>query len=276
MPACVSALDDFLKLFSSESKNVLITVGYSVFYYSKVSWADPGWSSQDEDSAPHLPVSAATFYSTYEVAVSNCVYWTLLCRNNLAVSLRRDLLNLKHAINNICERVHPALSSLRDTGGSIHCIQYPFHFYTGRWVSVPMYSYILALCNLLLSIYSIMVRRQCMEIFIYLSAPYVEKSTKKKYIYGPHQCTSSEVHCNKTLRGIPPPWPDGAGVNGQGKGKYFPCYAGVNTYSNTELFRWFRNIPETCPILKNQNQCVGWDRTYFFGAVILSYTPRPW
>jgi hypothetical protein len=103
------------------------------------------------------------------------------------VTLRRDLLSLKHAINNICEGVRPALSSLRDTGGSIHCIPYPFYFYTGTWVSVPMYSYILTLCNLLLSIYSIIVRRQCMEIFIYLIASDVEKLTKvETSIYGLH------------------------------------------------------------------------------------------
>ncbi len=34
------------------------------------------------------------------------------------------------------------------------------------------------------------------------------------------------LHCNKTLPRIPPPWPDGAGPNGQG-GEYFvprPCW----------------------------------------------------
>ncbi len=30
------------------------------------------------------------------------------------------------------------------------------------------------------------------------------------------------LHCNKTIRRIPPPWLDGAGVNSQGKGKWFP------------------------------------------------------
>jgi hypothetical protein len=29
------------------------------------------------------------------------------------------------------------------------------------------------------------------------------------------------LHCYKTLRRIPPPWPDGAGVIGQGRGKWF-------------------------------------------------------
>ncbi len=103
-----------------------------------------------------------------------------------------------------------------------------------------------------------------------------------------------KVHCYKTLRRIPPPWPDGAGPNGQGRGKWllymireFPC-------SGSKIFQHFsetRNFPEIYMILsqgrsfpmlvfyiprcrktfpefsgdftlwKNQRACTGWDRS---------------
>ncbi len=37
-----------------------------------------------------------------------------------------------------------------------------------------------------------------------------------------HKFFSNSVHWNKTLRRIPPPWPDGAGPNGQGRGTFCP------------------------------------------------------
>ena len=61
------------------------------------------------------------------------------------------------------------------------------------------------------------------------------------------------LHCNKTLRGIPPPWLDGAGVNSEGKGKWFPCQARVYTPPNTELFRRLRNFPEIYCVKKRQS-----------------------
>jgi hypothetical protein len=54
--------------------------------------------------------------------------------------------------------------------------------------------YILTLC-IFLSICSIMVRRQSMEIFIYVPAPYVEKSTNKKVYLWTAPLPSSEVEC---------------------------------------------------------------------------------
>jgi hypothetical protein len=65
--------------------------------------------------------------------------------------------------------------------------------------------------------------------------------------------TMEELHCNKTLRGIPPPWLDGAGVNSEGKGKWFPCQARVYTPPNTELFWRLRNFLEIYCVKKRQS-----------------------
>ncbi len=39
------------------------------------------------------------------------------------------------------------------------------------------------------------------------------------------------LNCNKTLRRIPPSWPDGAGVICQGRGKYFTCEGQMPSFS---------------------------------------------
>ena len=55
------------------------------------------------------------------------------------------------------------------------------------------------------------------------------QSSTKSYI-------GHTVHCYKTLRRIPPPWPDGAGPNGQGRGKWLPYIVREFTALGTEVF----------------------------------------
>ncbi len=102
------------------------------------------------------------------------------------------------------------------------------------------------------------------------------------------------IHCYKTLRRIPPPWPDGAGPNGQGRGKWLPYMVREFPGSGSKTFQHFsetRNFPEIYMILsqggsfpmlvfyiprcrktfpefsgdftlwKNQRACAWWDRT---------------
>jgi hypothetical protein len=57
-----------------------------------------------------------------------------------------------------------------------------------------------------------------------------------------------KVHCYKTLRRIPPPGPDGAGPNGQGKGKLMLYMVREIATSGPEVFR---NQPKFSEITGN-------------------------
>ncbi len=72
------------------------------------------------------------------------------------------------------------------------------------------------------------------------------------------------LHCYKTLRRFPPPWPDDAGLIGQGRGKWLPYKGGEFAHSATEVFhsqpkfsvitgnfRWF--------LLWKKEECACWD-----------------
>ncbi len=62
------------------------------------------------------------------------------------------------------------------------------------------------------------------------------------------------LHCYKTLRRIPPPWPDGAGVIGQGRGKWLLYMVRKFANTGTEIFPHFseiRNFPEISIVISH-------------------------
>ncbi len=82
------------------------------------------------------------------------------------------------------------------------------------------------------------------------------------------------LHCYKTLRRIPLPWPDGAGPNGQGTGKWLLCRVREFAPSVTEVFRNHRKFPAIFPV-KIESPCAahgGIDLTPC-STLILSSTP---
>ena len=73
---------------------------------------------------------------------------------------------------------------------------------------------------------------------------------------GPRFYFCSATHCYKTLRRIPPPWPDGAGPNGQGRGKWLLYMVRVFPCSGTWIFQHFsksRNFPEIYMIISQKS-----------------------
>ncbi len=73
-----------------------------------------------------------------------------------------------------------------------------------------------------------------------------QKWTKNRYL--------ETLHCYKTFRRIPPPWPDGAGPNGQGRGKWLLYMVREFSPSPSEVFRNHRNFPAFFTV-KNWRPC---------------------
>ncbi len=88
-------------------------------------------------------------------------------------------------------------------------------------------------------------------------------------------CLAS-LHCYKTLRRIPPPWPDGAEPNGQGRGKWLPYIVREFTALGTEVFH---DQPKFSVITgnfrrKKRERAQGRIELTISGIPILSSTPR--
>ncbi len=77
--------------------------------------------------------------------------------------------------------------------------------------------------------------RACRSGSVYISKLYI--FSRKFNVLTKILKIMTPIHCYKTLRRIPPPGPDGAGPNGQGKGKWMHYMVREISTSGPEVFR---------------------------------------